>query len=68
MWIIASVPLWFIGTLLFVIGVFAIGKVCFNESEVQTFKTAPDIQVLKMAFCMILASSSLLYLAAKIAS
>jgi hypothetical protein len=68
MWILASIPLWFIGTLLFCVGVYGIVKVAFNETEAAAFKTANDIQALKICTMFVLASAVFLIAAAKIAS
>ncbi len=68
MWIIASVPFWFLGALLMSVACYGIVRVSLNETDIQTFSTAPDNQVLRTAFGMILLSGLLLFVAAKIAS
>jgi hypothetical protein len=67
-WIIASVPFWFVGVVAFLIGVYGMGRVAFHEGQDQAFKSASDVEVLKMSFGMILIGGAFLIAAAKIAS
>ncbi len=70
-WIIASMPLWVFGGLLFVLGSFAIWRIAFNESDTPVFKTssgATDGQAMMFGLVMIIVSSAPLYLAARMVS
>lgn len=66
-WIIASVPFWFLGILFGTLGTFAIGKIAFSSGD-QTFRSATDEKVMGLSFGLLVASGALLFIAAKVAS
>lgn len=66
MWIVVSLPLWFVGLLLFGAGVFAVCRASVNESEVPVFKFGDDGEAIIVGLCLTLISAPLLYIAAKL--
>lgn len=66
MWIVVSLPLWFVGLFLLAAGIYGIGKAAANDSDIPAFKSGDDGDVIIVGLCLVLFSSPLLYVAAKL--
>jgi hypothetical protein len=66
MWVLASIPFWLMGFFLLFVGAFAVGKVAFSEGP--AFKSATDIEAIKVGSVMVFASGGFLIMAAHLAS
>jgi hypothetical protein len=65
---LAAFPLWFVGGLLLVLGIFGIFAAGLNDKDTPYFKTASDGAMVWICMGFILASSLPLYIAAKVMS
>jgi hypothetical protein len=68
MWLAVSLPLWFVGLLLFVAGVYAVVRASLNETDIPTFKFGDDGDAIITGLALALLSAPLLYIAAKLVS
>ena len=68
MWLIVSLPLWFVGLLLFVSGVYAVIAASMNESDIPAFKFADDGEAIITGLAFAIVSAPLLYIAARLVS